>query len=116
MSRDRIACHLHNCQLASRTTRHQRQHDMAGDIRELPQDTRDTLRSTFIIQTLPSCIVELVQNALDAQATAIEVAVSVANWECRVTDNGHGIDVRSLGLLGRRYRRYRDKAIFCGRE
>lgn len=82
---------------------------MAGPIRELPQHTKDTLRSTFIIQTLPSCIVELVQNALDAQARSIEVAVSVADWECRVTDNGHGIDAGSLSLVGKRYCEFRSK-------
>lgn len=82
---------------------------MAGAIRELPQDTRDKLRSTFLIQTLPSCIIELVQNALDAQAASIEVAVSLANWECRVIDNGTGIDIANLGLVGNRYCRLIDK-------
>jgi hypothetical protein len=78
---------------------------MAGSIRELPQETRDQLRSTFIIQTLPSCIVELVQNSLDARAINIEIAFTLANWECRVTDNGTGIDAQSLKLLGKRYRK-----------
>lgn len=80
------------------------EHGMSARICELPQDTKDQLRSTFLIQTLPSCIVELVQNALDAQARNIEVAVSLANWECRVTDNGIGIEPSSLELIGKRYR------------
>lgn len=78
---------------------------MAGDIRQLPQETRDQIRSSFLIQTLPSCIVELVQNALDAQAKNIEVAVSLTNWECRVTDNGVGIELHNLSLIGDRYRK-----------
>lgn len=84
---------------------------MAGDIHELPQETKDQLRSSFVIQTLPSCIVELVYNALDAQARNIEVAVSTANWECRVTDDGVGVDPRYLSLLGKRYCRCANKKV-----
>jgi DNA mismatch repair protein MLH3 len=55
---------------------------MSAAIQSLPEETINQLRSSFIIQSLPSCILELVQNALDAQASHIEVAFGLQNWQC----------------------------------
>ena len=75
-----------------------------SSIRALPADVISQLRSSFIIQSLPGCVVELVQNSLDARATSIEVAFGVDGWQCRVTDNGDGIDKQGLAIVGKRYR------------
>lgn len=78
-----------------------------SSIRALPQDVVSQLRSTFIIQSLPGCVVELVQNSLDARATSVEVAFGVDGWQCHVTDNGEGIDKQGLANVGKRYRERR---------
>ena len=75
-------------------------------IRALPDSTTSQIRSSFIIPSLTACVLELVQNSLDASATRIEVAVGPDSWQCRVTDNGRGIDEDDLRKLGRRYRTF----------
>lgn len=74
-----------------------------ASIRHLDQATISSLRSSFVIQTLPACLVELVQNALDARARSIDVAFSLASWQCRVTDDGLGIPKDSLKRIAQRY-------------
>lgn len=75
-------------------------------IRALPDSTTSQIRSSFIIPSLAACVLELVQNSLDASATRIEVAVGPDSWQCRVTDNGRGIDEDDLRRIGRRYRMF----------
>jgi DNA mismatch repair protein MLH3 len=74
----------------------------------LPEPTRSKLRSTTILTSLPQVVIELVQNSLDANATAIEVGINVDDWSCWVKDNGVGINREGLeslakGLEERRY-------------
>ena len=75
-------------------------------IQPLPTTTVNQLRSSFIIQDLPSCLLELVQNALDAKATNIEIAFGLETWQCRVIDDGVGIDKDTLTHVARRYCEY----------
>ena len=70
----------------------------------LPEEVVHAIRSAFVITSLGSVVEELVQNALDANATSIEIAVNRSAWSCRVTDNGHGILAEDLARLGERYR------------
>lgn len=77
-------------------------HDMTA-IQKLPEEVISQLRSSFVIQSLPACLVELVQNALDARATSIEIGVGLDSWQCSVTDNGCGIEYSSLRRVGTRY-------------
>lgn len=70
-------------------------------ITTLPAETSSLLRSTVIIPSLPSILTELVQNSLDAGATAINVAVDLARWSIKVEDNGRGI--ADISLLAQRY-------------
>ena len=72
-------------------------------IQPLPESTISQLRSSCTIQSLPSCLVELVQNALDAKARNIEIAYGLESWQCRVTDDGIGIGQNSLTNVARRY-------------
>ena len=76
---------------------------MAAAIGKLPEEVIRTLRSSFIIGSLANCVEELVQNAIDAGAESIEVALNTTLWSCRVTDNGHGISRHDLRQIGRRY-------------
>lgn len=77
---------------------------MAGVILPLPDASVSALRSAFIITTLQSCIEELVQNSIDAQATDISVYLRRDQWSCRVQDNGTGIRPQDLKQIGHRYR------------
>ncbi|KAI0028362.1 hypothetical protein K488DRAFT_21698, partial [Vararia minispora EC-137] len=66
----------------------------------LSRSTQDKLRSAQILTSLPQVISELVQNALDAHATNVEVGVDCEQWECWVRDNGDGISREGLRALG----------------
>lgn len=69
----------------------------------LPPGTVRLLGSPLVITTPVSLIKELVENAIDAGATSIEVLVSqdtVQNVEVR--DNGRGIHPTDFDMLGRR--------------
>ena len=76
---------------------------MAG-LQQLPAETQSKLRSSQILTSLPQVVAELVQNALDAQATHVEIGVDSEEWECWVKDNGCGMsksDLSSLATTGR---------------
>lgn len=61
--------------------------------------TCSKLRSTQIITSLPQIVSELVQNSLDAGASAIEIGVNKDEWSCWVRDNGTGISKDGLSQL-----------------
>ncbi|KAK4332420.1 DNA mismatch repair protein MLH3 [Rhodotorula toruloides] len=65
----------------------------------LPPRTSSLIRSSTIVPTLPSILSELVQNSIDARATAIHCAVDLDTWTVRVEDNGTGITQQDLALL-----------------
>ncbi|KAG8826221.1 hypothetical protein FRC17_008320 [Serendipita sp. 399] len=65
----------------------------------LDSDTRSKLRSTQILTSLAQLTSELVQNALDANASMIEVGINAAEWECWVRDNGCGMSKLDLQKL-----------------
>lgn len=73
--------------------------DTASALQLLDAETRSKLRSTQILTSLSQIISELVQNALDADATEIHAAINVAEWECRVQDNGVGISKDGMKIL-----------------
>ncbi|KAI9244767.1 histidine kinase-like ATPase [Sporodiniella umbellata] len=75
---------------------------MAGDsIQILNPNAIRQLRSTLVISTLASCIEELVQNALDAHASKVDVMIDVDKFSVQVDDNGTGI--QNLADIGQRY-------------
>lgn len=70
----------------------------------LPEDTVRLLGSAAAISTPLDVIKELLDNALDAEATSVEILVSPNLIDSiQVRDNGHGIqadDYSSLGCMG----------------
>ncbi|KAI8816870.1 uncharacterized protein EV422DRAFT_544343 [Fimicolochytrium jonesii] len=72
-------------------------------LRRLPDDVVIRLRSAVVISSVSQCVVELVQNSLDAGATLIQVVVNHTLPSVQVLDNGLGIDPEGMRLLGERY-------------
>lgn len=72
-------------------------------INPLPQSTIELLGSAQTLTNSFSLVKELVDNALDAKATAIDVLISKDTVEkIEVRDNGHGIPQNDFTALGRR--------------
>lgn len=66
----------------------------------LPSRTTSLLRSTLVIPSLPSVLVELVQNALDANSTSIDLSFDLDTWSIKCSDNGHGLTLEDLRKVG----------------
>jgi DNA mismatch repair protein MutL len=72
-------------------------------ITALPEATVRMLGSSQVLTTPTSLIKELVDNALDAKATAVDIFTSPDTLsKLEVRDNGHGITQEDLDALGRR--------------
>ena len=72
-------------------------------IHPLPQETIRLLSSSVKLTNPCDVLKELVDNAIDAEATSIDVVVSANTLDkIVVRDNGHGIPLEDLDLLGRR--------------
>ncbi|EJD53641.1 hypothetical protein AURDEDRAFT_53673 [Auricularia subglabra TFB-10046 SS5] len=76
---------------------------MPNTIEPLPDATRSRLRSTQLLVSLPQIVSELVQNALDACASQLDVSLDADGWSCTVRDNGAGVPRASLSSLAQRY-------------
>lgn len=74
--------------------------DDARPIAALPPSTTSYLRSALVISSLPSVLVELVQNSLDANASSIHVSFDLERWTIKCEDNGTGIELADLYQLG----------------
>ncbi|KAL2020174.1 hypothetical protein VTK56DRAFT_8698 [Thermocarpiscus australiensis] len=71
-------------------------------ISPLPESTVRRLGSSLVITSPVSLLKELLDNALDAEATSIEVLVSPNTVDrIEVRDNGHGINPSDFDSLGR---------------
>ncbi len=72
-------------------------------ISALSHDTLSQLDSAVGIASITSLVKELVENALDAGATSIEIQISANTVDrIEVRDNGHGIRQDDLDSVGRR--------------
>ncbi|KAI0700587.1 hypothetical protein BC835DRAFT_1411934 [Cytidiella melzeri] len=67
-----------------------------ASLTRLPSATQSKLRSTQILVSLSQVVSELVQNALDAEASQVEVGVDCEDWSCWVRDNGVGMTKSDL--------------------
>ncbi|OAP63742.1 hypothetical protein AYL99_02969 [Fonsecaea erecta] len=71
-------------------------------IRVLPENTVRVLSASQVLTDARSVVKELVENALDARATAITVEISSNTLDViQVRDNGTGIDIEDRQLLGK---------------
>jgi DNA mismatch repair protein MutL len=72
-------------------------------ITSLPQETTRLLGSAQTLTTPTSLVKELVDNALDARASCIDIHISPNTIDkIEVRDNGHGIPQEDLDALGKR--------------
>ena len=78
-----------------------------AQILPLPTEVAVQLKSSTDIPSLHGAVSGLVENALDAGATKIDVSVDFRRGSCIVEDDGKGIpleDFREAGGLGKQYR------------
>jgi DNA mismatch repair protein PMS2 len=74
-----------------------------ASIRPLPAPSIHQISSGQVIPTLHSAVKELLENALDAGASSIEIRLAEhGTASIEVIDNGSGIPVESLKYLGKR--------------
>lgn len=73
----------------------------SASIEHLPTSTRNKLRSTQILSSLPQIVSELLQNSLDAGARQVDIGVDCEEWSCWVRDDGVGFSKEGLSVLGK---------------
>lgn len=69
---------------------------MIPTIQTLPIDVVHLIAAGEVIDSLAAVVRELVENALDANATRIHVVLDPDCWRVRVTDNGAGMSLDDL--------------------
>lgn len=70
--------------------------NMASGISPLPADVVNLIAAGEVIDSLAAVVRELAENALDAGATRIAVALWTDQWRIRVADNGTGMTLTDL--------------------
>ena len=77
---------------------------MAANIRQLPAGTVNRIAAGEVIERPASVVKELVENAIDAGASEIDVVTAAGGLSLiRVTDNGSGMDRTNLALCVERH-------------
>ncbi|XHX81145.1 MAG: DNA mismatch repair endonuclease MutL [Stenomitos frigidus ULC029] len=69
---------------------------MTAGIAALPSDVVHLIAAGEVIDSLAAVVRELAENALDAGATRITIALSPEYWRIRVADNGSGMSLADL--------------------
>ncbi len=69
---------------------------MTSRIQTLPEDVVHLMAAGEVIDSLAAVVRELAENALDAGATRIAIAVWAEQWQVRLTDNGSGMSLADL--------------------
>ena len=64
---------------------------MSG-VKALEDATVDRICASQVIPNIHSCIRELVENSLDAEANSLSIRIRNSGFELEVADNGHGIN------------------------
>lgn len=65
-------------------------------IQPLPQDVVALIAAGEVIDSLAAVVRELVENALDAQATRLTISLWPEQWRIQVADNGSGMNFENL--------------------
>ncbi|KAK4884393.1 hypothetical protein RN001_000664 [Aquatica leii] len=73
------------------------------EIKRLPQNVREIIRSGENISSVPQCVMELVLNSLDSKANAVAVRINLLTFRIQVVDNGIGVSKSNMKLIGIRY-------------
>lgn len=68
----------------------------SSSIKTLPEEVVRLIAAGEVIDSLAAVVRELVENALDASATRINISIWPAQWRVRVADNGIGMDLTDL--------------------
>ncbi|MBD2184595.1 DNA mismatch repair endonuclease MutL [Planktothrix sp. FACHB-1355] len=71
---------------------------MPSPIQFLPAEVVHLIAAGEVIDSLAAVVRELVENALDANATRITISLWPEQWRVRVADNGCGMDLDDLRL------------------
>ncbi|KAG0033929.1 DNA mismatch repair protein [Podila clonocystis] len=74
-----------------------------ASIQPLAPSVAQELRASLVINSLEQCTTELIQNAIDAAATLIEIKVDIASHSLQVSDNGVGMSSVDMTRIGIRY-------------
>jgi len=69
-------------------------------IQPLPADVAAKIKSSISVTHLNGVVVELVKNALDADAHTIHITIDYRRGGCVVEDDGHGIPPAEFGQGG----------------
>ena len=75
----------------------------SGDIRKLSAQAISSLRSSVSMPGMPQIAEELVANSIDAGARKITIRFDIDKFWLEVADNGSGISLADLPLVGSRY-------------
>lgn len=81
----------------------------AMSIRPLPRHVAEQIKSSVLITSLNDAVSGLVKNALDAEASTINIYLDYVKGGCTVEDNGVGIppsEFRQDGGLAKAHRRW----------
>ncbi|MEB3209861.1 MAG: DNA mismatch repair endonuclease MutL, partial [Leptolyngbyaceae bacterium] len=70
-------------------------------IQPLPIDAVYLIGAGEVIDSLAAAVRELAENALDAGATRVAIAIDLDRWSIRVADNGHGMSRDDLQQAAR---------------
>ena len=71
---------------------------MPSEIQTLPEEVIDLIAAGEVIDSLAAVVRELVENAIDAGASRIAIALNPQIWQVRVQDNGKGMSLEDLKL------------------
>lgn len=69
---------------------------MTRSIRPLPEDVVRQIAAGEVIASPAAAIRELAENAIDAGATRLTIAIAPQRWHLQVSDNGAGMDLENL--------------------
>lgn len=71
-------------------------------IQQLSPGVIKKLRSGIAFMNVAHCVEELVLNSIDAGASCIAVNVNLPVYQVQVIDNGNGIDLEEMKIIGTR--------------